>query len=824
MVSELERDHAVRRERFPDFGPHTLYMKYPASWWHDLWREGLVSGNGFIGACVYGGVKYETVMLSHHKLWHHGSAAELPDVSDAFQRQRALMNEGRFPEASWEIVNALRNQGYHAELESPFPAGDLQIEITPKSGFRDYVRGVNMDTGEVFSRWVDGSDFRSGSLFVSRADHMVIKRLQSDEGMQISVKLGVHRNTGSGGLEQYGKHILESMALEVSTPFMVYTALDDKGKVFGAAAKVLSASSAVTGSGDALIVGNSTDTLILLKVFADVDPRDREAAIRRALTDLDRSDDSYDRLLARHEALHRPLYESAGFSLDAGDTCHSNEELLLEAYGGHQSAEMIQKLWRFGRYLFISGTDENGDPFPLYGLWAGDYRLQWAHNMANENIQMIYWHTFTGNLPAFHKAFIRYFTDRIPAFRQNAEKLFGLKGLYMTAGTTPGVSVPTQVVPVIINWVSAGAWIAQHYVRYDLYMQDRTFFEESILPFLSEIAAFYEDFVTFDEHGGIRFFPSVSPENTPGNFMPPKHIQIPHPMPTTVNSTIDLAILKEFLTSMCLIAQKYPELQSRAEQWKRILSAVPPYRVNTDGAIREWQDERFTERYDHRHLSHIYPVFPGEEVNALCHSELLPAFEKAVSMRKIDAQTGWSMAHMAAIYARFGKGGAAMECLDRMAQSCLTNSFLSLHNDWRGMNISLNMDPAPVQLDAIMGYVNAVQEMLLYASDGLISLLPAVPEAMNAGSVQNFRYAHGYVDMKWNIADRFFEADIRSIRPHEIRVKVPEFAGECSIQACGAVFTREDKLLTLKADENGTVRIVSTDRGKKREDAPVMPD
>ena len=212
----------------------------------------------------------------------------------------------------------------------------------------------------------------------------------------------------------------------------------------------------------------------------------------------------------------------------------------------------------------------------------------------------------------------------------------------------------------------------------------------------------------------IHFYPSVSPENTPGNFMPPKHIQMAHPMPTTVNSTIDLAILKEFFTNMCAFAEFYPKLQSRVPAWKKMLSAIPDYKLNDQGGVKEWQDDRFRERHDHRHLSHIYPVFPGNEVNALHKADLLPAFERAVRLREIDAQTGWSMAHMAAIYARLEKGGDALECLDKMAQSCLTNSFFTLHNDWRGMNISLSMDPAPVQLDAIMGYVNAIQEMLLH--------------------------------------------------------------------------------------------------------------
>ena len=133
---------------------------------------------------------------------------------------------------------------------------------------------------------------------------------------------------------------------------------------------------------------------------------------------------------------------------------------------------------------------------------------------------------------------------------------------------------------------------------------------------------------------------------------------------------------------------------------------------------------------------------------------------------------------MAAIYARLEKGEDAMDCLDKMAQSCLTNSFFTLHNDWRGMNISLNMDPAPVQLDAIMGYVNAIQEMLLSTSGDLLKLLPALPEALYQGEIRSFRYQDGWVNMQWDIARPSFRATLTAIRDHQMYVQLPrEFSG-----------------------------------------------
>ena len=149
---------------------NTIFMTYPSTWWHDLWREGLVTGNGCIGANVYGGVKEETTMIAHGDLWHNGHQDNLPDVSDSFQKLRAMMDAEQFKEASWEVVNALKEKGYESVLESQLPVADFKVIIQPIKGFSEYIRGIHMDTGEVGCEWRDGESLRTSYLFVSRCD------------------------------------------------------------------------------------------------------------------------------------------------------------------------------------------------------------------------------------------------------------------------------------------------------------------------------------------------------------------------------------------------------------------------------------------------------------------------------------------------------------------------------------------------------------------------------------------------------------------------------------------------------------------------------
>lgn len=787
---------------------NTLFMTYPSTWWHDLWREGLVSGNGCIGANVYGGVKEEITMITHGDLWHNGCQDRLPDVSDSFQKQRTMMDAEQFREASWEVVNALKEKGYCSELESQLPVADFKVTIQPISGFAEYIRGIHMDTGEVGCEWKDGEGSRSSYLFVSRKRDMIVKRITSTlPDLEITFDMDIHYNTTLDSADKYAKHVLDTKECSVNDSFLNYVALNDDGTMYGAVARICPINGVLEEKYGKLKIRNCSEVLIFIKPFIKKCRTQKEEVIVKLQDELSGVRNDYQSLLKEHAFLHKKWYHSADFSLNYRGKYHSNEQLLTDAYSGKQPMELIEKLWRYGRYLFISGTSEKDNPFPLYGIWGGDYRLMWSHNMANENTQMIYWHTFVGNLLPFQKGLYQYYNHRIPIYRKNAKNLFGMKGIYMTAGTTPGVCTPTQIVPVIINWVGAAGWIAGHYCNYYWYTKDDQYLQEVLLPYLEEVADFYEDFIEFYPDGRIHFYPSVSPENTPGNFMPPESIKMAHPMPTTVNSTIDLAIVKEFFTNMCKLATEKNIYQDRIRSWKKILDSIPEYLPSTDGGIKEWMDNRFDERYDHRHLSHIYPVFPGFEVNTLHKSELLSLFRRSVELRKIDAQTGWSMAHMAAIYARLEDGKKAMECLNNMAKTSLTNNFFTLHNDWRGMNVSLCMDPAPVQLDAIMGYVNALQEMVVYSSEEFIKLLPALSEELQKGSIKDFRYTCGMLNMKWNIQKNSFSAVLKSEREHTIWIQLPKEWSEYKFEIKHAKIKKEGNFFYLEMKKNGMIKI-----------------
>jgi len=793
------------------FSRYRLTLKYPASWWGQMWREGLPSGNGTIGASVYGGVKDETVLINHAELWHWGHKDPLPDVSHTLQEMRAMMNEGKYREASWHLTNALKEQGYDTKLASRLPLVDLKVSMPCRNAFKGYRRSVNMETGEVTVRWKDGPVTWERTLFVSRADDAVVYELRSDgEPIEALIRLAFHKSENAN-MAAKCKELEESAEAGTEGPFMFYANRNDDGTDYGAVLRVAAENGEALAVPGGIQVCGASRVLVLAKVFVKSE-RGREW--KRLKQELAEMDADYDELLKRHVQLHAELFHSAGLRLETGEREATNEEWLLEAYDGEAPAAMIERLWAYGRYLFISGTAALGQPFGLYGLWWGDYRLMWGHNMANENVQMMYWHAPVGGLTGLMPALFRYYGGMLEDFRENARRLYGCRGIYAPAGSTPGIGVPNQIVPVIMNWTGAAGWLARHYYEYYLYTGDETFLREQALPFMREAALFYEDFLTEEEGGCFKFYPSVSPENTPQNFMPPDGKQLAHPMPTAINATMDFAILKELLTHLVEGSRAVGMYADERERWEAMLAKIPPYQINGDGAVREWMHPDFDDRYDHRHLSHLYPVFPGQELTREDDPELFGAFETAVRKRLIGAQSGWSLTHMASIYARLGDGNKALECLEILARSCLLNNFFTLHNDWRNMGICMNDMRAPIQMDANMGWINAVQEMLLYVSPRMIKLLPALPDKWSRGEASDFRFCTGRISISWDREKGSFTAVLMAERPTELALRLPdgfgrfEFAGEGTVQSpepgspCHAVRMEPGQTLRISSVQN----------------------
>lgn len=755
-----------------------LLMKYPSSWWGAKWREALPSGNGPIGAAVYGGVHEETVMLTHEDLWHMVVTQELPDVCGMLPEVRRLLSDRMVHAADHMLADELTRRGYDPDIGYPLPLADLKIKMPVSRGFRNYSRGLDMETGEVSVNWHDdGVDYQR-KLFVSRTDDVVVMEISSNGGeLEAGFSLDIHDPLDARTLK-HGDSPLPQAVEKIATnnEFIRYGALNDDGNDFGAVARVIAAAGTLEADAEHIHVSGCDKMLVVIKLFTH---EDRHAAWPRLEAELESLSTDYQKLLAPHAQEHGEMFRRVEIDLGATTAEHEicNEQLLLDAYQGDAPPAMVEKMWAYGRYLLISSSREGGQPCHLYGNWCGEYRGYWAFNMANENLQMIYWQALSGGLWEMMLPVFDYFDGMMDDFHENARKLYGCRGIYIPAVTTPPSGLLKTVRPHIIHWTGAAAWIAHHYFDYFLYTGDRDFLRDRALPFLRETALFYEDFFIIGEDGHYISSPSNSPENTPGNYWDGEGMGAA--METTMNATMDFALSKEVLKHLIDGSNLLGVYPDEIAKWEKMLTHIPPYEINEDGAVKEWMHPYFKDNYHHRHQSHIYPLFPGREVTRSSDPELFKAFETAIDKRHViglGEQTGWSLVHMGNVYARLLDGDQALECIDLLARSCVKNNFYTTHNDWRNMGIGLEMEWAPFQIDANMGLSATIHQMMMNSRTGHISILPALPSKWRKGSITGLM-ARGkiLVSIWWDIdGTGLIEAEMCSIgKAQEISVLLP---------------------------------------------------
>ena len=712
---------------------HIYTMKKPAAWHKELWREALPLGNGLTGVLIPGAIGKESITFTRHDLWEGGSDNPVPDVTDTFRKMREALDRGDYAAANQNnLKEALLAKGYADDRDTPYPVGWLQIDFEPPGLFYHYRRGVNMQTGEAFVRFEsDGCNYLR-RCFVSRATDVTVLRFTADRPFTMQFRFDLYREAGQSEIRPDGLFLRSA---DGDSAVNVHLA----GSY---SSTVLESSLEVTGS----------DYMLLIRCSSNGSDSSLEGVLGK----------TYEELLAEHVALHRPLYDAVSIELAPEEDFElSNEEMLDQAYDDKASLALLERLWRFGRYLFISAANEAGNPVPLYGLWHGKDHLTWSQYVANENVEITYWHVLAGGLAYSVPALLRYYTGKTKRFQECARNLFGCRGIWVSAYTTPHASGVPVPVAVISDWISCAGWLCHHFWDYYIYTKDDQLLREEILPFMYQAALFYRDYIV-QEGDSLRIYPSVSPENTPEGF----------PGVVAQDATMDYAILKELLTNLLEGIRITGMYQDEADSFRQLLSRIAPYQINADGAVREWMNPDIPDHYYHRHLSHLYPVFPGTEVTQSNQPELWKAFEQAVHLRKLGAQSGWSLAHMANIYARMHDGERAAECLDGMTKSVVLNSLLTVHNDWRNMGTTVYWHgAATLQLDADFGAVNAIQEMLFCRQPDALSFLPALPDRLPCGMAKGLVFPEGTADVAWNESGEV-DITITAVRPVETALLV----------------------------------------------------
>lgn len=745
---------------------HKLLANTPAT----IWQHATPVGNGAMGALVFGAIAAERIVLSHENLFLPVFANRpMPVMHHHVPRLRALIAQGRFREAQDFWYGILTDKNACNEWVDPtHPAGQIIHSHDAGDDFRAYRRELDFATGVATTSWRSGGTEYRRQVFVSRpAGVMVLRftaggasfsgsialqpcRQERHESGAALMSSKLTRAPGATG-ENYIKYTFGGDTLrDLSAGWLrmqgEYHGENRAGEKFGVALKIIPSGGRLEVAGEVCRHRGCDELIVLAGVFSPAQKGGMEELCRH----MEAAGGDYASLLADHRRAHEELYRRVTFTLPGGEqrlARQTDREALDEAFGSGVENVLVEKMFNFSRYCLISSS--GALPPNLQGVWTGTWAPPWYGGYTlDENLQMNLWQALPGGLPELCLPCFTYLETLFPDWRENARSLYDARGMVTPVNvTTHGRSFNVLPEYPWHFWVSGPGWLAALWYDYWLFTGDRDFLRERVWPLYREIIDFYVDYLQIGDDGKYLFSPSFSPENAPGN----------GECFTTQNATMDVAVMREVLLNTIAISEELGEETSQIPAWRDMLGKLPDYAVNADGALCEWLHPDHTDNYKHRHLSHLYPLFPGFECGKRFAPRLFDACAAAVEQRMrvgSGAQVSWSVVHMAGIFARLGRGEDARKCLDDSLRFfAADNLFLHIFG-WRGSGVGgdrlCSSDVLPFQIDGVLGFSAAVMEMLLYSNRDHMEILPALPAAWASGNVSGLRARGGFtVSIEW---------------------------------------------------------------------------
>jgi alpha-L-fucosidase 2 len=733
------------------------------------WEQAMVTGNGLLGAMVYGAPLDETIIVNHGRLYlPMWQPVPPPDTASRLPEIRHLLAEAKYRQAANLVVETANKEGYGGKRwTDPFiPACDLNVVMIPAGSVRNYARSVDFATGVAAVNWDDDRGTFTRRVFASRADGLIAMSIKGPAKGKVAcrLELATRPTKGQGGsnAEQVFKDGISNVGISANKEFLTYRSSFRKSwpgaaQGYEVAARVISTGGSTTTEGNAVVVTGADEVIVLLRVeLLDDYAKPHLPAMQTALGKF-RPD--FAKLLARHVAIHGPLFQRVSLNLGGGaDATLPSEQLIAKSRVGMLAPGLLERVFDAGRYTVISSS---GEVFPnLQGIWTGTWDPRWSSDFTlNGNAQSALAANLAGNFAEGLLPYFRFLDARMPDFRANARRLYGCRGIHVPSrASSHGLDIHFDGTWPMTFWHAGAAWAAQFYYDYALHTGDREFLKTRAVPFMKEAALFYEDFLIAGADGKLLFSPSYSPENEPANTQ----------APACINATMDIAAARELLTNLIAACKSLGTEADAVPRWQALLDKLPAYQINSDGALKEWSTPLLQDSYAHRHVSHLYPLFAGLPADIAADPALQQAFRvalqkrMAVRRRENGGDMAFGLVQTGLAAASLRDAGTAYEVVDWLA------------NKFWGSNMVSTHDPKNIfNTDICGGLPAVVLRMLVDSSPGRIDLLPALPPQWPTGTLTGAR-CRGNIEVStlhWSPAE--ITVTLRSPCTQSVDIAVP---------------------------------------------------
>jgi alpha-L-fucosidase 2 len=746
------------------FDPATfMWYSKPAS----KWEEALPVGNGRLGAMVFGKSGEEQIQLNEDTYWTGGPySTTVKGGYEMLPAIQKLVFEGKYSEAQNLIGRFL--MGYPVEQQKYQSLGDLHLFFNEKSSPVNYKRWLDLETGVAGVEYkIDGITFRR-LVFVSPADQCVVIRITADQPGAVSFKANLrgarnqaHSNYATDYFRMDGK---SPDQLVLSGKSADYLGVDGKLR-YEVVLKAFNEGGNVIIEGKDLMV-DKADAVTLCLVAAtnfvnykDV-TGDQHQRVLAYLMNI--ATKEFSELYKRSVTDHSALFKRVDMHFITEESSYQPTDERITSFVSKSDPELAALVYQFGRYLMICSSRKGTQPANLQGIWNNNMNPNWdSKYTTNINTEMNYWIAESGNLQECAEPLFRMINELTDYGSDVAKENYGSKGWVFHQNTDLWRVAAPMDGPTWGTFTTGGAWLTTHLWEHYLFTKDIRFLGE-YYPVIRGAVEFFLGFLTPHPNGKwLVTNPSTSPENFPlrigneryfdeitGSFIPGTSV--------CAGSTIDMQLIKDLFTYYIAAATILNLDTALVSQVKSAACRLVPDLVGKDGSLQEWTDDWGQMEKEHRHISHLYGLYPGNQISPEKTPELIEAVKRVLEQRK-DGGAGWTRAWKMSCWARLYDGERALAVFKKNLKEQSLPQLFSLCF-------------SAMQVDGSFGNAAGISEMLIQSHDGFINLLPALPAEWSSGKIKGMRARGGFeISMEWK-DNRITSAAISSLAGGKLRI------------------------------------------------------